>query len=79
MPPPDGATWPDVGLAIVEFAREDTWKFVVVLGVIGFILWLLFPKATRGLQEAYRLERLTRRGGDRIQEHPPAVGDENND
>lgn len=60
MPPP-GATWPDVGLAIVEFAREDTWKFVVVVGVIGLILWLLFPGATRGLRAAYRLARSIRR------------------
>ena len=78
MPSP-GATWPDVGLAIVEFAREDTWKFLAVLGVIGFILWLLFPRATRGLQEAYRLERSTQRGGNQVRERPPAVGDESND
>ena len=80
MPQPHGTTWPDVGLAIVEFAREDTWKFVVVLGVVGLVLWLLFPRATRGLQEAYRLERLTQRGGNQAQERPPAtVGDESND
>ena len=80
MPQPHGTTWPDVGLAIVEFAREDTWKFVVVLGVVGLVLWLLFPRATRGLQEAYRLARLTRRGGNQTQERPPAtVGEESND
>ena len=72
-----GATWPDVGLAIVEFAREDPWTFVGVLGAIGVILWLLFPRATRGLQEAYRISRLAQREEARKSSSP--AGDGSND
>ena len=50
-----GATWPDVGLAIVEFAREDTWPFLAVVIVIGTVLWFLFPRATRMLEKPYLL------------------------
>lgn len=46
-------TWPDVGLAIVEFAREDTLPFLTVVVVMGAILWLLFPRATRMLEKSY--------------------------
>ena len=49
--PPDGATWAEVALALVEFAREDTWRFVLVAGVLMF-MWralriLVVLKATR--------------------------------
>ena len=46
-------TWPDVGLAIVEFAREDTLRFLAVVLVFGVVLWFLFPRATRMLEKSY--------------------------
>lgn len=46
-------TWPDVGLAIVEFAREDPLTFVLVLLALGFVLWLQFPGTTRKLEKSY--------------------------
>ena len=58
---PHGATWPDVGLAIVEFAREDTWKFIAILVALGVILWFLFPRATRTLRQAYDVARSRQR------------------
>ena len=56
-----GTTWPDVGLAIVEFAREDTLPFLAVVVVMGIVLWFLFPRATRMLEKSY-LSKL-RKGG----------------
>ena len=35
--PPGGATWAEVALALVEFAREDTWRFILVAGVLTFM------------------------------------------
>lgn len=69
--PTSGATWPDVGLAVVEFAREDTWRFLAVLVVFGIILWLLFPRITLKFKERYRAIRENA-------EHSPA-GDEDSD
>ena len=63
-----GATWPDVGLAIVEFAREDTWNFIAILVVLGAILWFLFPRATRTLRQAYDATRLRQREENREDE-----------
>lgn len=61
---PQGATWPDVGLAIVSFAREDTTVFVVaVIAIsvfaiaIGVALWLAFLGFRQRLQNDY-LRRL---------------------
>lgn len=45
-----GASWPDVALAIVAFAREDTEKFLVVLVILAM------------LRESYRAARSKRRG-----------------
>lgn len=69
--PTNGATWPDVGLAVVEFAREDTWRFLAVLVVFGIILWFLFPRITLNFKERYRAIRENA-------EHSPA-GDEDSD
>lgn len=63
-----GATWPDVGLAFVEFAREDTLKFIVILIVFGVILWFLFPRATRTLRQAYDVGRSRQREENREDE-----------
>lgn len=65
-------TWPDVGLAIVEFAREDTLKFLAVVVVTGFVLWFLFPRATRMLEKSY-LSKL--RKGDKKRPGVPAEED----
>lgn len=54
---PNCASWPDVGLAIVEFARDDTLKFIAVLGALGIILWLLYPSRSRLFQALYKAAR----------------------
>lgn len=41
----NGSSWADVGLALVDFAREDPLVFCGVLGFIGLILWFLMPRA----------------------------------
>lgn len=56
-----GAAWPDVALAIIEFARNDTWKFILVIGFPGVILWLLFPRATHMLRNSNLSQRSDRR------------------
>lgn len=38
-----GATWPDVAIVVVEFAREDSMRFVLVFAVVCLGLWFLFP------------------------------------
>lgn len=68
-----GAGWPDVALAIVAFAREDTWEFLLVLVVLTLLVWFLFPRATAMLRESYRSARARRR------EAVPAVEDREND
>lgn len=57
-----GASWPDVALAIVAFAREDTANFVVVVAVLALVLWFLFPRVTVMLRERYLLARSRGRG-----------------
>lgn len=52
-----GASWPDVGLAIVEFARDDTLKFIAVLGALGIVLWFLYPSRSQWFQAVYRMAR----------------------
>ena len=49
---PDKPTWAEVAYAVVEFAREDTWKFVIVAGILGF-LWGLRIRVVLGLQRDY--------------------------
>lgn len=66
------ATWPDVGLAIVEFAREDTLPFLAVVVVLGAVLWFLFPRATRMLEKSY-LPKLRR--GDKEKPQAQTEGD----
>lgn len=56
-PQPDCTSWPDVGLAIVAFAREDTLSFIVVLGAFGFILWALYPSRSQFLRDAFNAAR----------------------
>ena len=70
-----GATWPDVALAIIAFARADTWNFVLALVPIGVILWLLFPLVTRRLQKDYALRRMERKEKE-AQERSSPEGDD---
>lgn len=56
-----GAGWPDVALAIVAFAREDTAKFLLIVVILAIVVWFLFPRATAMLRENYRGARLKRR------------------
>lgn len=54
-----GATWADLGIAIVDFARLETGKFLLVLvtiGIIGVILLFLYPRATAYLRQDYQTE-----------------------
>ena len=72
-----GATWPDVALALVEFAREDPWTFVGILAAVGWIVWCLFPRATRTLMEGYRAaRRLERRDVQPPERSPPGKQDD---
>ena len=65
-----GATWPDVGLALVAFAREEPWTFIGVFAAICLIVWCLFPRATQVLMAAYRAERRIRGRDAQPPEHP---------
>ena len=69
-----GATWPDVGLAIVEFAREDTLRFLVVFAVMGAVLWFLFPMVTRMLEKSY-LPRLRKGAKEKRRVHAESDAD----
>ncbi len=51
--PAAAATWADVGLAVVEFARYDPYVFVAELFALGVVLWFLVPRATRVLENLY--------------------------
>ena len=67
---PRETTWPDVVLAVVGFAREDSWGFepaVIAVGIaIGFIFlcmalfWLAFLKLERAFRKNYLLRRRAR-------------------
>lgn len=63
---PGSATgWPDVGLAIVAFAREDIERFTVAVMVVAAAftgsIWFLYPRVTKGLRKGYLQVRLSRR------------------
>ena len=53
----DATGWPDVALAIVNFAREDLWTFIPAVVVLAAAIWLLFPRPTAMLREGYRILR----------------------
>lgn len=48
-----GATWADFGIAIVDFARNDTIIFLLVVSFFTGLIWLLFPQATKMLRLAH--------------------------
>lgn len=56
---PRETTWPDVGLAVVEFAREDTWGFAPAVIAVGLAFWLAFRLPERVFRKDY-LRRLAR-------------------
>ena len=64
---PLGATWPDVAIAVVEFAREEPLTFVGVFAVVIVGLWFLFPRVTAAVRARYRgaLDRLRRDASDK--------------
>lgn len=73
-----GATWPDVAIALIDFAREDTWEFLAVLVVIGLTVWLLFPRATQMLKARYgRMRSESNREEENRLDSP--TGDDNDD
>lgn len=59
---PFGATWPDVALAVVEFARHDSWKFIVVFVAMVFVMWLVYSLLPSKIVEYYKLLRNKRHG-----------------
>ena len=66
-----GATWPDVAIVVVEFAREDSMKFVLVFAVVCLGLWFLFPRVTSALRARYQnaLAKLRKNGTDEEMPH----------
>ena len=64
---PLGATWPDVAIVVVEFAREEPLTFVGVFAVVALGLWLLFPRITSLTRAVYQgtLGKLRRNAGDK--------------
>ena len=73
---PQGATWPDVGLAVVRFAREDTVGFVAAVIATGFAFWLAFRAPRRVFWNNYLRRRAWER--DRAARDDP-LGGEGND
>ena len=65
--PPLGATWPDVAIVVVEFAREEPLTFVGVFAAVVLGLWFLFPRVTSAVRARYRgtLDRLRRTASDK--------------
>lgn len=61
-----GATWRDVAIVVVEFAREDSMKFVLVFAAVCLGLWFLFPRVTSALRARYQdaLAKLRKDGTD---------------
>ena len=72
-----GATWPDVGLAVVAFAREEPWTFIGVFATICLIVWCLFPRVTQMLMAAYVARRI--RGRDAQPPEHPSRGGQDDD
>ena len=56
---PRETTWPDVGLAIVGFAKEDSWGFATAVIAVGVAFWLAFRLPERVFRKKY-LHRLAR-------------------
>ena len=50
---PDKPTWAEVAYAVVEFAREDTRKFLLVAGILAFLWKVLRIRVVLGLQRDY--------------------------
>ena len=48
-----GATWPDVGLAVVSFAREDTVGFVAAVIAVGIAFRLAFRRTRQTFRNDY--------------------------
>ena len=49
-----GATWPDVAIVVVEFAREEPLTFVSVFAAVVIGLWFLFPRVTSAMRARYQ-------------------------
>ena len=50
---PDKPTWAEVAYAVVEFAREDPWKFLLVAGILVFLWKVPRIRVVWGLQRDY--------------------------
>jgi hypothetical protein len=56
-----GATWADVVITALTWAREEPLTFCAVLAFTALIIWLLFPRATKALEAVYRDKLLEHR------------------
>ena len=48
-----GADWPDVALALIVFAREDTWSFLLASAALSAVLWPLYFALPQKLKKDY--------------------------
>ena len=48
-----GAGWPDVALAIIVFAREDTWSFLLASAALSAVFWPLYFALPQKLKKDY--------------------------
>ena len=64
---PVGATWPDVAIVVVEFAREEPLTFVSVFAAVVFGLCFLFPRVTAAMRARYQgaLAKLRKNANDK--------------
>ena len=55
---PDKPTWAEVAYAVVEFAREDTWTFLLVAGTLAFLWRALRIRVVWASQRDYTGRRM---------------------
>ncbi|MDE0193686.1 MAG: hypothetical protein OXQ90_20235 [Gammaproteobacteria bacterium] len=62
-----GATWPDVAMEVVKFAREEPLVFILVFVTVVLGLWFLFPRVTAVVRARYQkaLDKLRNNAGDK--------------
>jgi hypothetical protein len=72
------ASWADVALAYIAFARDDPPAFALthgilagVLALLAVVVWMLLPRATKVLATQYKLERERAGVPERAKLRPP--------
>lgn len=69
---PYGAQWPDVAIALIEFAMEQPAKFVFIFVLVCAGAWLLLPRFTYFLRRNYQSELLKQKGQDDVPGNLPS-------